>query len=181
MGSGKAKDAEMAFKDEIKRGKRLLVALLLLFILVPLVFGALLFPGILLLEFLWGGVEAVERILVNWTEPSPHMSSIWYVICFAFVALLSVGTPVLIWHRFTERYLDEHTRQQFNAGILPVVGWYLKPVSYIGYVALLAWISSSAWAEDQIILSVFFGLGAVWYTYSGLKEALLWWRRRSTE
>lgn len=167
--------------DEVQRGKRLLLALAALLTVVPLVAVTLLVPGVLLLEYLWGGTGAVSRAMSNWTEPSPYTNHLGFRLSLGAVAALAIGTPILVWHRVfvASGYITRLTTEGIDAGVLPVVGGYWKPAMYGAFVVGGAWVCFLGLEQGAYSAAIFFGLGAVWFGYSGVREFLAWRRKRT--
>ncbi len=168
-------------ETERQQGKRLLGAMAVLFLFVPLLCGVFGLAGVVLLDLIWGGAEAVRSGLEDWTKPSEFLGDPWYWLALVFIATVAVGTPIWAWFRIFVRsgYISEKTNAGVATGNLPVVGGYLKPFMYAGviYVSILA--TRQSIEESNIAGGVIFGGGGIYLVILGLRELLGWWRKQS--
>lgn len=167
----------MPWPDEKQQGKRLLLAMITLMTVVPIVAVVLLVPGIFLLEFIWGGEEAVARAMTEWDKPSPYAQDGRFIIGLILVACIAAGIPVATWYRFFVKtgYLTKRTLDSINQGQLPVIGGYLKPLSYLFFIWSGISVAYIGIQQNIYILTVFFGAGGIWFTYLGFQELMRWY------
>ncbi len=168
----------MPWPDEKQQGKRMLLAMITLMTVVPIVAVVLLVPGIFLLEFIWGGEEAAIRIITKWSEPSPYIRDIKYMLSHGLLACFAIGIPVATWYRFFVKtgYLTKRTLDSFDQGQLPVIGGYLKPFSYLFFIWSGTYGAYIGFQQNIYILIIFFGAGGIWFTYLGFQELMRWYR-----
>ena len=172
--------SKVPWPDEKQQGKRLLLAMITIMTVVPIVAVVLLVPGIFLLEFIWGGEEAVARAMTRWDEPSPYAQDGRFMIGLILIGCIAAGIPVATWYRYFVKtgYLTKRTLDSIDQGQLPVIGGYLKPFSYLFFIWSGISVAYIGIQQNIYILTVFFGAGGIWFTYQGFQELMRWYRRK---
>lgn len=167
----------MPWPDEKQQGKRLLLAMITLMTVVPIVAVVLLVSGVVFLEYIWGGEEAVARAMTKWDEPSPYAQDITFKIGRMVIGCFAMGISVGIWYRFFIKtgYLTKRTLDSIDQGQLPVIGGYLKPLSYLFFIWSGISVAYIGIQQNIYILTVFFGAGGIWFTYLGFQELIRWY------
>lgn len=168
----------MSWPDEKQQGKRVLLAMIMIMTVVPIVAAVLLVSGIFLLEFIWGGEEAVARAMTEWDKPSPYAQDGRFIIGLILMGCIAAGIPVATWYRFFVKtgYLTKRTLDGIDQGQLPVIGGYLKPFSYLFFIWSGIYGAYIGYQQSIYILMVFFGVGGIWFIYLGFQELIRWYR-----
>lgn len=168
----------MSWPDEKQQGKRVLLAMIMIMTVVPIVAAVLLVSGIFLLEFIWGGEEAVARAMTEWDKPSPYAQDGRFIIGLILMGCIAAGIPVATWYRFFVKtgYLTKRTLDGIDQGQLPVIGGYWKPVMYLSYAGGGAFGAHLGFKEDNYIFTAFMALGGIWFAYQGFQELMCWYR-----
>ena len=166
----------MFSSDDNQQGRRLLIAMITLIIVVPVLAAILIVPSVLFLEYAWGGGEAVTRAITRWSEPSPHVQDVKFRLSLALVGCFAIGVPVIIWYRLfvTTGYLSKQTLNGIDRGQLPVIGGYWKPVMYLGYIAGGLFGAYISFQQGAYIVAVLFAGGGVWFSYKSIRELKKW-------
>ena len=168
----------MSWPDEKQQGKRLLLAMITIMTVVPIVAAVLLVSGIFLLEFIWGGEEAVARAMTEWDKPSPYAQDGRFIIGLILMGCIAAGIPVATCYRFFVKtgYLTKRTLDGIDQGQLPVIGGYLNPFSYLFFIWSGIYGAYIGYQQSIYILMVFFGVGGIWFIYLGFQELIRWYR-----
>ena len=151
-----------------------------LLLVVPFLCALLSILGLLLLEFLWGGADAVFSAFEDWTQPSVFMDNIWYRLMLGLVACVTVGLPIWGWHRIfvVSGYISEDTNRRIASGDLPVIGGYWKPLMYVGFCSACAWGAYLSIHQQSLAGALIFGGGGVWLFALSMRELAAWWERK---
>ena len=167
-------------ETERQQGRRLLGAMAVFFLVVPLLCGVFGLAGVVLLEFIWGGAEAVRSGLEDWTRPSEFLGDPWYWLALVIVATVAIGIPIWVWFRIFLKggYISEETNRRMVTGDLPVVGGYLKPFMYAGVIFVSILATRQSIEERNIAGGVIFGGGGIYLVILSLRELLGWWRKQ---
>ena len=169
---------KMSWPDEKQQGKRVLLAMITIMTVVPIVGAILLLLGGLLLEYTWGGSEAVIRMVTDWSEPSPYAQDIGFKIGFVLVGCFAMGIPVSIWYRFFIKtgYLTKHTLDSVDQGQLPGISKYLVPFMRLLLGGFFVSGAYDSFQQGAHILMVFLGAGGIWFIYLSFQELIRWYR-----
>ncbi len=168
----------MSWPDEKQQGKRLLLAMITIMTVVPIVAAVLLVSGIFLLEFIWGGEEAVARAMTEWDKPSPYAQDGRFIIGLILMGCIAAGIPVATWYRFFVKtgYLTKRTLDSVDQGQLPGISKYLVPFVYL----FLGWGfvngAYDSFQQGTHILMVFLGAGGIWFIYLSFQELIRCYR-----
>lgn len=163
-----------------QQAKRLLIAMAVLLGVVP-VFGTLLsIFGLLILEYLWGGRDAVSLMINDWTRTSDFLGNATYRLMVGVVALLGFGFPIWGWHLvfFRSGYLSKETISRMERGDFPLVGFswkiLIQPVLIVG----CALLSMLGFRDGNYSMALLYATGTGWLTFLTIKELRRWWRGR---
>lgn len=171
----------MENKDlERQQAKRFVIAMAALLVVVPILTVILIIPGVLLVEYLWGGMDAIARALADWTKPSPYIEDGRFRLCLLIVFAVAIVLPVLLWNRifYTSGYVSAETGRRIASGDWPLIGGCWKPFMYFGFCYGSAFGVHVGMRQQSIIGVIFFGLGFLWFTFNAFQDFLRWLHRR---
>lgn len=176
MGDTKPDESERSEQAEREQGKRLLIALLSLIVML---IGSGLIASVIygLIVFLAFGVTPV------WSDVPPELiahPNLIYLLGSLLIFFL--GMAGLLWMRFFYRsgYISQHTQEEFNKGRWPVIGGYWKPLGYVVYIgvlsygAYLGYVQEGLWA---LLLTLVFVFWLVYLAWIDLRNFII--RRRN--
>lgn len=165
--------------EEVSQGKRLLLAMLVFFTVVPILGAVLMIPGAIIFTYLVDGWPAVLNLRNTWATP-PNNPDYIYKVGVGFVAFVSVGIPGFFWYKIFIKsgYISKETEKKLDAGHWPVVGGGWKPVVLIAFLFFCLWAAVESYMRGiwfffmLMIYGVFIFVKMIFQEYLRIKNKL---------